>query len=86
MTLFFETDYLPSPTFFVLTKTANYQLNQWDAADRVLRADFNGQTVAAIGPGVINRAVEAICLHLPTEAMLDLPIMGNTECKRFTIK
>lgn len=51
-----------------------------------LRADFNGQTVAAIGHGVINRAVEAICLNLPTEAMLDLPIMGNTECKRFTIK
>ena len=25
-----------------MTKTANYQLNQWDAADRVLRADFNG--------------------------------------------
>ena len=26
----------------LLTKTTYYQLNQWDAADRVLRTDFNG--------------------------------------------
>lgn len=25
-----------------MTKTEHYQLNQWDAADRVLRTDFNG--------------------------------------------
>ena len=24
-----------------MTKTTNYQLNQWDATDRVLRTDFN---------------------------------------------
>ena len=26
---------------FILNYTKNYQLNQWDAADRVLREDFN---------------------------------------------
>lgn len=35
-----------------MTKTSNYQLNQWDASDRVLREDFNSDNAkidAALG-------------------------------------
>lgn len=51
-----------------------------------LRSNFNGQTVAAIGHGVINRAIEASQSGLTAQAMLKLPIMRNTACKRFVIE
>ena len=38
-----------------MTKTTNYQLNQWDATDRVLRTDFNSDNQkidAALGEKV----------------------------------
>ena len=38
-----------------MTKTTNYQLNQWDATDRVLREDFNSD----------NRKIDAALGEMP---------------------
>ena len=38
---FFRPAKLFTRRFFILTKTANYSLPQWDGSDRVLRTDFN---------------------------------------------
>lgn len=50
-----------------------------------LSETFAGRKVVAIGHGVINRAIEAVLSDLSSESMLRLPIMKNTECKRFVI-
>ena len=42
-----------------MTKTTNYQLNQWDATDRVLRTDFNED----------NRKIDAALGEMPKIAV-----------------
>ena len=42
-----------------------------------LKEEFGGQTVAAVGHGVINRAITGVAKGLPPQATPSLPIMGN---------
>ena len=50
-----------------------------------LRREFEGKRVAVVGHGAFNRAVVTAWRGLPAEAMLDMPIMGNTECVTMTL-
>ena len=57
-----------------MTKTENYQLNQWDATDRVLREDFNAD----------NRKIEE-ALNIITAQALQLYVgsyIGNGQSTR----
>ena len=42
-----------------------------------LREEYSGKTVAAVGHGIINRAIRGVAQGLPPEATPGLPIMGN---------
>ena len=42
-----------------------------------LREEYNGKTVAAVGHGIINRAIRGVAQGLPPEVTPGLPIMGN---------
>ena len=49
-----------------MTKTTNYQLNQWDATDRVLREDFNSDNRK------IDAAIKAVYGAIPYVKLLDV--------------
>ena len=50
-----------------------------------LKKNFPGQRVLAIGHGAFNRAIIAYLEGKKATDMIDLPIMENTSCIRFTI-
>ena len=56
-----------------MKKTENYQLNQWDAGDRVLRTDFNGD----------NEKIETALTALQNKPVLE-KLKEFTVPKRFT--
>lgn len=50
-----------------------------------IRREFEGKRVVAIGHGAFNRAILTAYRGQTAEKMLELPIMGNTECIRLTL-
>lgn len=50
-----------------------------------IRREFDGKRVVAIGHGAFNRAILTAYRGKTAEKMLELPIMGNTECIRLTL-
>lgn len=50
-----------------------------------LKKNFPGQRVLAIGHGAFNRAIIAYLEGKKAADMIDLPIMENTSCVRFSI-
>lgn len=51
-----------------MKKTANYALNQWDPADRILRTDFNDDNAK------LDAAIMAVRAAVPVEKLLDVTI------------
>ena len=50
-----------------------------------LKKEFPGKRVLAIGHGGFNRAIVVRLEKRAPEQMLELPIMKNTACMRFTL-
>jgi len=50
-----------------------------------LKKNFSGQRIVAIGHGAFNRAIIAYLNGKKAIDMIDLPIMENTSCIRFTL-
>ena len=50
-----------------------------------LKKNFSGQQIVVIGHGAFNRAIIAYLNGKKAIDMIDLPIMENTSCIRFTL-
>ena len=66
-------------TFVATNHTTNYQLNQWEAADQVLRTDFNqdNQKIDA----ALKTNADAIAAETAARAALAETVEGKGNCK-----
>ena len=57
-----------------MTKTENYQLNQWEATDKISRADFNADNAKI--EAVLGELMRAECISINTSDF----VAGDTIC------